>query len=1012
MTTPLKAFGATFSEGRVSLGWNTSPSSFSMTLVEDLRAGDSFKAIVGEVSYLTLEGLTFGGVVQSFKKSRSVNGNPIYNVTVVSPTDILAGVQLILSDYSGPVNVPNLINVYGILEAVQYGNAQETGAGIEYVKILQGLQLAFSQGARIQFRGQSFWVSLAGIPLPPQGYRIPSSSMSLLDLISTVCGDIGHDFYLDMENVGGFDTIFVRTVSRIAIPNLNAINTFLDSVGEYSYAEEGRELRQEVTGTFIVGGQQINMFQQSNDGGNDATEGSIWPYWGTDAEDNIINSTGTGDSQKFTVDSRAVQVIGLGDEYEMTVAELRSAMAGADEWSTYVSYIKPNFAKGVGMFSKFDPDAVQKLISEPIDPKSLLVTSKDKAIYAKVGLNNAEENWLRLYEFVREYAGNYWGRQFLIRVPFVLAAIEQENGTLKVSQEPAEGGWVEDGEDLLGLSEVGQETFSLQDYRVGAFAKFSDWTQYDLKELNQDDYFIEDDNLFLRCSVSPDLQFMDRQTAFSPRGILQLAAPVYFKTDDTLQFSPLVQLLEKICVAGNGGNALNGDQKKQLQGNLNNPAVLSMFAGYQKKTAIPDAVAIPLKSNILTYGPWSAIGAVGGQIQVDFNQSLVPWEYGSIETMNLAGNALAAQAISFLTESEMGSITVPGLPTLSAGDILIEGGPTVTAIEVGYGVQGIETTYTMRTFSPAFGVLSKSFTDNVARLGKYQQKLQRGLKKAIQLPPPGAAIYQQRAAAGFMSGENRPTRMQNRTPHDMIMGKIINTNDGKKKIVTITETLEKTHAGLSAADSGDYANTAAVDLASIFVPFTVSPTANLNLPAYENPSSGSINLTSLNPYRTGMALDLITRGTEFPSDLSLAKASGFDSQGFRAMALRAPLILSGWGYSTSGTLVPSGDYLGDPTKWKTGPLDVRWDDDRKVWAAGGSTSNGSGIMVGYFQQTLSPLSGVGQFRVYQDLGDLGLFQTNQFIQVRNRFSSFIPSGAYGTVGQTNNVFGIINVDCA
>jgi hypothetical protein len=85
----------------------------------------------------------------------------------------------------------------------------------------------------------------------------------------------------------------------------------------------------------------------------------------------------------------------------------------------------------------------------------------------------------------------------------------------------------------------------------------------------------------------------------------------------------------------------------------------------------------------------------------------------------------------------------------------------------------------------------------------------------------------------------------------------------------------------------------------------------------------------------------------------------------RTFALRSPLILTGWGYNTSGLPVPNEDFdreeprvvvsgsgvvLGthsktgeyDKTKfldgwlqksntWKTGPLDVRWDEDKGMW---------------------------------------------------------------------------------
>lgn len=68
----------------------------------------------------------------------------------------------------------------------------------------------------------------------------------------------------------------------------------------------------------------------------------------------------------------------------------------------------------------------------------------------------------------------------------------------------------------------------------------------------------------------------------------------------------------------------------------------------------------------------------------------------------------------------------------------------------------------------------------------------------------------------------------------------------------------------------------------------------------------------------------------------------------RSVGLRAPMVLSGWGYDVNGKPVPAdtGDpnafasgAFRNPSNWKSGPLDVRWDDERKVWAAGSVTKH-------------------------------------------------------------------------
>jgi len=62
----------------------------------------------------------------------------------------------------------------------------------------------------------------------------------------------------------------------------------------------------------------------------------------------------------------------------------------------------------------------------------------------------------------------------------------------------------------------------------------------------------------------------------------------------------------------------------------------------------------------------------------------------------------------------------------------------------------------------------------------------------------------------------------------------------------------------------------------------------------------------------------------------------------RPMGLRGPVVIVGWGYDTEGSPVPAApedpckfetDWLVKPDKWKAGPLDVRWDDCKKMWVA-------------------------------------------------------------------------------
>ena len=84
-------------------------------------------------------------------------------------------------------------------------------------------------------------------------------------------------------------------------------------------------------------------------------------------------------------------------------------------------------------------------------------------------------------------------------------------------------------------------------------------------------------------------------------------------------------------------------------------------------------------------------------------------------------------------------------------------------------------------------------------------------------------------------------------------------------------------------------------------------------------------------------------------DLSLPKLTESergDIENVRPLALRGPLLLSGWGFDIADQAVPRShpsaisafsfdpDVVNQRSKWKTGPVHLMWDDERQVWAGG------------------------------------------------------------------------------
>ena len=180
----------------------------------------------------------------------------------------------------------------------------------------------------------------------------------------------------------------------------------------------------------------------------------------------------------------------------------------------------------------------------------------------------------------------------------------------------------------------------------------------------------------------------------------------------------------------------------------------------------------------------------------------------------------------------------------------------------------------------------------------------------------------------------------------------------------------------------------AMSLDGLYVPYSTYPEYSGILPHFENPteSGNSVTVISLNPFNpsnifgTGVqntgSIDAgsfnqniwVSGGHNITAAMTISEyatsesmedrvhpiSNSFDADfsyrkkveinDIRAIAHRAPLILSGPGYDVDGNPVPTGADGGmhpqaysNPSLWKTGPLDVRWDQSRAVWSAGSST---------------------------------------------------------------------------
>lgn len=254
--------------------------------------------------------------------------------------------------------------------------------------------------------------------------------------------------------------------------------------------------------------------------------------------------------------------------------------------------------------------------------------------------------------------------------------------------------------------------------------------------------------IFIRIQLEEEYVFVDYQTSFSPRIVFSLPQALHQRRSEAQHiegFNTMSRALAKILGKPIGELV----PANEILGNVGGKeALIGIFPVAQ----IPRYVAIPLESQILRYGPWFNFGTPG-KIKVIKDDSLVPWNFGSYDTMKIAGDIIASETVTSMRFGEIGSVTISGSPCLGlgaelganqstyyqAGSHLLEGrshtvgvsnginygyveaiawdgayGPNITSINISFGASGISTTYQMRTFANRRGVLNKYFLERIS----------------------------------------------------------------------------------------------------------------------------------------------------------------------------------------------------------------------------------------------------------------------------------------------------------
>ena len=715
-------------------------------------------------------------------------------------------------------------------------------------------------------------------------YRIQGPTSSLSEIINGVCEDAGCDYYVELLPTAGHLIIKYRTISRTNQPSLGTSeiqsfvlqNNILQGGAGIISDSFGREMRSEVNSSFLIGAKARQYYEETD-------VDNMTPFWGWDADGELIESkyavagADGGNGWEVKLDVRKVN-LALHNPINLDVIdnkfiwvneiELRLALGDQTKFQNYVS--QQTVPGGNTPISRYFRETCH---NRPEDVKGKDPAAGNAAANIKLGLANGEDagdaskKWPidmgTFFNWLSSYASDFYGKQFLVKVPYFCADTDPDTGQIIYSDLPSpEGGWpsiinagnLSDKSTFLDITNgtSSADFFKDEQGKVQPILRyFGD--DINTEALNQDEFLINGDYLWLKADLH------DVWVTGNPnQGGSDFVAPNKPLHSALLKVSSAV--LEKPLTPPGMANIVDVEPKKADTAKPNIADVPENLGGQgpivgsiSPPAYWPFQAGVPTLSNTRTYGPWYKTGANPGSVACNIDDGLAPWEYGGITPMIAAAVATVTNAVTSMQVAERGEVSIPGYPVLSLGSALLgsppnwrydgrtlgvgmnsypagsaphhyvnwavgqsSAGASVSNINVTVAAGGVTTSYTISTFTPVFGRFSKGNADRIKQLGLARFKAERdrraknALKRLLK-----AAQNRARKMAGENIGQGG---LLPKSAGVWFAGKLL--SDPKRKIV-----LAPTASTMPYYQ--DYENTAAMTMDGLMRPVSNYGSASL-----------------------------------------------------------------------------------------------------------------------------------------------------------------------------------------
>ncbi len=642
-------------------------------------------------------------------------------------------------------------------------------------------------------------IDLTEIPFSPLHYRISGPNISLMEIISQVCADAGCDYYIELIPVyiaGVIEKVVkVRISNRSSQPQLGKLDEFIAAKqsqaahangGILSYTK-GEELRNEATSIYLIGGKKRIPVE--------ASVSEIQPYWGKDTDGNLISATISSNEYLINLDMRRLNG-SLNTAFSnfaiISEGELRAALGDLDSWKSVAIAQGGAFATYLASINQspiLDFDINKKVFEGDAPPLAAWMGQPEVNSDDINMASNSAKDLDKVYEFVRSYAEEFYGKQFIVNVSSVCYALDAESNKYRYSHSPStEGCWVTDGTStVLGLT----HNSSASDFFRDDQGKYQPIIAFpiagastigggggslipDPSKLGDGNYIANATYIWVKADIESEwIVGTPLDTSASTFScVLKVGSPVVNNTSDTNDLMDVMNGLD-IANAKEGVGVL-GVSNVVERANF----ILSGSAAAIK----PYSALVPILSNNDVYGPWGQAG-LPGQVSLQTDEGFVPWEYGSDVVMASAATDKTDNTVTQMRKGERGTVAVAGFPNIPLCAELFsvdtasppdsqgtqkyvgsriysvdhcastlaymyvpmnawtgEFGPNVTNVNVSVGAGGFTTEYQFSTYTPRYGRFSKNNSERLKKIGQSRLQNMRNMRSRAALNRRGGNL--------------------------------------------------------------------------------------------------------------------------------------------------------------------------------------------------------------------------------------------------------------------------------